>query len=67
VPIADRPHIFNRFWRGQGERDPGAGLGLAIVAEVARAHKGSIEVADVPGGGALFILRLDVLEQPITS
>jgi signal transduction histidine kinase len=58
VPEADRQRIFERFWRGRGVTRQGAGLGLAIVAEIAKAHSGSIEVADRPGGGALFTLRI---------
>ena len=58
VPEADRPRIFERFWRGRGVTRQGAGLGLAIVAEIAKAHGGSIEVADRPGGGAVFTLRI---------
>jgi len=58
VPPADRQRIFERFWRGRGVTRQGAGLGLAIVAEIAKAHGGSIEVADRPGGGALFALRI---------
>jgi signal transduction histidine kinase len=60
VAVEDRPHICNRFWRGPHERGPGAGLGLAIVAEVVRAHNATLEIADVPGGGALFAMRLPV-------
>ncbi len=58
VPEADRQRIFERFWRGRSVTRQGAGLGLAIVAEIAKAHGGSIEVADRPGGGALFTLRI---------
>lgn len=60
VALKDRRHVFNRFWRGPGERGPGAGLGLAIVAEVARAHNATIQISDVPEGGARFALRLPV-------
>ncbi|MEV8635814.1 ATP-binding protein [Streptosporangium sp. NPDC051023] len=35
----------------------GAGLGLAIVAEIARRHHVQVEVGDSPGGGALFRVR----------
>lgn len=38
--------------------DLDAGLGLAIVAEIARAHGGSIEVGGTRGGGAKFSLHL---------
>src|SRR5260370_31567916 len=58
VPQADRLRIFERFWRGRGVTRQGAGLGLAIVAEIAKAHGGSIEVADRSGGGAAFALRI---------
>ena len=58
VPQSDRQRIFERFWRGRGAIRQGAGLGLAIVAEIAKAHGGSIEVADRPGGGAMFALRI---------
>jgi len=56
VPRADRKNIFKRFWRGAGEKKEGAGLGLAIVSEIMRAHRGSVSVADNPGGGAVFTL-----------
>lgn len=31
-------HLFTRFWRGAHRRDHGAGLGLTICQEIARAH-----------------------------
>jgi signal transduction histidine kinase len=52
----DRSRVFDRFWRGSGERHAGAGLGLAIVAEITRAHGGRVGVGDTPGGGAVFTL-----------
>ena len=58
VPAVDRVNIFARFWRGKGATTPGAGLGLAIVSEVARQHGGSVDVGDAPGGGASFSLHL---------
>jgi two-component system, OmpR family, sensor histidine kinase TctE len=56
VPRKDRENIFKRFWRRPGERNEGAGLGLAIVSETMRAHRGGVCVADNPGGGATFTL-----------
>ena len=58
VAPADRAHVFERFWRGRSERHPGAGLGLAIVAEIARAHGGTIDVDQTTSGGAVFTLKL---------
>jgi signal transduction histidine kinase len=57
VAASDRDQIFERFWRGQGKKAPGAGLGLAIVKETMEAHGGRVEVTDNLGGGALFTLR----------
>jgi signal transduction histidine kinase len=56
VAAADRVHIFERFWRGKGVDTGGAGLGLAIVSEIMKAHGGTVTVADRPGGGAAFTL-----------
>src|SRR5262249_4767140 len=56
VPRKDWGSIFKRFWRGPGATKEGAGLGLAIVREIMRAHGGSVGIADNPGGGALFTL-----------
>lgn len=41
VPAALREEVFNRF-RKASEDSPGHGLGLAIVREVASAHRGSV-------------------------
>lgn len=56
VPIEHRERIFDRFWRGRGSLGQGAGLGLAIVREIMKAHRGNVRVDDNAGGGALFIL-----------
>ena len=39
-------------------KDKGGGLGLAIVAKVAEAHGGRVEVESAPGEGTRIILRL---------
>ena len=57
IPAEDRPYIFERFWRGKGARASGAGLGLAIVMEIVRAHGGSITVNDRVPRGVRFDLR----------
>lgn len=64
VPEADRDAIFRRFWRRDRESTEGRGLGLAIVSRVAQAHEGSITIADRPGGGAVFTLRLKLAIEP---
>jgi signal transduction histidine kinase len=54
----DREHIFERFYRAQGNKGPGSGLGLAIVKSIAEAHGGTVTVISEPGKGSDFILRM---------
>ena len=59
VAEADRPHVFERFWRSSESRSmPGSGLGLAIVSQVVSRHGGRVAVSDAPGGGARFVMWL---------
>ncbi|MCW2738718.1 HAMP domain-containing sensor histidine kinase [Nocardioides sp.] len=59
IDAADRPHIFDRFYRSEESRAmPGSGLGLAIVRQVIDRHGGRIEVSEAPTGGARFSLWL---------
>ncbi len=56
-----RARVFERFVRlddARARADGGAGLGLAIVAEVVAAHGGTVDVVGSPLGGALFRVRL---------
>jgi two-component system sensor histidine kinase MprB len=68
IPVADRPHVFDRFYRSVTSRDaPGSGLGLAIVADIVSAHGGSITVADAPGGGAAVGFTVGPPARPASS
>lgn len=58
VPEAERDAIFEPFRRGVETRGRGAGLGLAIVRDVARRHGGDAWVDASPDGGARFVLDL---------
>jgi len=62
VPAEYRERIFERFWRGKTSETQGAGLGLAMVHEIMKAHKGSVHVGETPGGGATFTLTLPPAE-----
>jgi signal transduction histidine kinase len=58
VAPEDRARILERFVRGPNASEGGAGLGLAIVTEIAAAHRGTVRVDERPGGGAAFALVL---------
>jgi signal transduction histidine kinase len=59
IPTDQRSHVFERFWRGKAKGGAGAGLGLAIVSEIMKAHHGSVTAGDNPGGGMVFTLRFN--------
>jgi len=58
IPQADRARVFERFARGSGAASSGSGLGLALVAQQAQLHGGSVTVGDSPAGGASLRVRL---------
>jgi signal transduction histidine kinase len=59
IPADELPRIFDRFWRGRGAAHiSGSGIGLAVAAELASAHGGSLEAHSEPGHGAQLTLTL---------
>ena len=61
IPAEGLPHVFDRFYRVDKSRsraEGGSGLGLSIVAKIAREHGGRIDVESEAGKGARFILTL---------
>lgn len=56
VPARAKEHLFEAF---QGSTRPGgAGLGLAIAAELVRAQGGAIWLEEPPEGGACFVIKI---------
>jgi signal transduction histidine kinase len=49
------PHIFEQYWKGEGD---GTGLGLFIARSIAHAHRGELGVQSAPGSGATFVFTL---------
>ncbi len=67
IPAAELPHIFDRYYRGEGSGGrggSGAGIGLAITEWVARAHGGRIEVESEAGKGSTFTVHLPLDSGP---
>jgi two-component system sensor histidine kinase MprB len=60
IAEADRPFVFDRFWRSASARAlPGSGLGLSIVAQVVAELQGTVTVDNDPAlGGARFTISL---------
>ena len=55
IPASDIPHVFKRFWRGDGSRSlPGNGLGLALVKAIVTSYGGSVKCESTPGEWTVF-------------
>ncbi|MGH8209880.1 MAG: ATP-binding protein, partial [Steroidobacteraceae bacterium] len=50
VPPAARERIFDRFFRVPGNAHPGSGIGLSLVASIAKSHHALLEVGDGADG-----------------
>lgn len=57
IPPDERDRVFERFHRVAALQDEGCGLGLAIVREIARLHRGEVFLVASPRG-ALFEVHL---------
>jgi signal transduction histidine kinase len=59
----DRKHIFDKFYRADGEislQVKGAGLGLSIVRHIVAAHGGTVDCDNRVGKGSRFSIRIPV-------
>jgi two-component system, OmpR family, sensor histidine kinase KdpD len=58
----EKNHIFDRFYRGKGQRHriPGTGMGLPIAKAIIEAHGGTIGVVSRVGAGSVFTFSLPI-------
>jgi signal transduction histidine kinase len=65
IPPDELPRLSERFYRGRdSDRVSGTGIGLAIVAELVRAHHATMHIASEPGKGTAVTIRLPLTAQP---
>ncbi len=66
IPANEVRRIFEPFYRVESAavRTAGAGLGLAIVLHVVKAHGGSVTVDSTEGAGSRFTIRLPLVRPP---
>ena len=61
IAAADQDRVFDRFYRSENAQrsgQPGLGLGLSIVREIANHHGGTVLLESAPGRGSKFTLAL---------
>jgi signal transduction histidine kinase/ligand-binding sensor domain-containing protein/DNA-binding response OmpR family regulator len=61
IPIEYQGHVFDRFYQVDSSDTrgiEGAGIGLALVKELAELHGGAVRVNSTAGGGSTFCLLL---------
>jgi len=72
VAPEDRERIFDRFYRGIGQVEPGSGIGLALVSRIAQSHDATIRTGPgLQGRGfgisVAFRLREDNVPDRVSS
>lgn len=70
IPEADRPRVFERFYRVDKARSRelgGTGLGLAIVKHIVEAHSGHVWVEGNVPQGSRFVVHLPAAQESPTA
>jgi PAS domain S-box-containing protein len=64
ISAADLPHVFDRFWKADGNSAKGAGLGLSIASGIIQAHGGKIWAESEVGAGTTVTFALPLAPTP---
>lgn len=57
----EQAHVFDAFYRGRRAQErqvAGSGLGLSLVENIVRAHRGHVTVESTPGRGSRFTVSI---------
>jgi len=68
IEPAQRPRVFDRFYRAPGQTQPGSGLGLAIVKATVERHRGTVSLAaGAAGQGLRVVVELPLADDGIAT
>jgi PAS domain S-box-containing protein len=70
IPAEELPRLFERFHQVKGARGralEGAGIGLALVAELVKLHGGSIQAESTPGRGSTFVVSVPLTAATVAA
>src|SRR5690606_41406532 len=66
IPKEDLPHITERFYRvnkARSRSDGGAGLGLSIVDQLVKQHRGNLSIDSTVGIGTTVTITIPLMEE----
>lgn len=58
IPVGEETHLFEKFYRVEGESRAGTGIGLAICRGIVELHHGTIQAENRAGSGTVFRFTL---------
>ena len=61
IDTDQQPLVFDRFYRATDGEEQGAGIGLAVVADLVRAHHGRLDLDSTPGRGSTFTVTVPIV------
>jgi two-component system, OmpR family, sensor kinase len=67
IPSEHLEHVFERFYRIEGDRASGSGLGLAIARELAQLMGGAVSVVSEPGRTVFTVSLPDARENGLVT
>ena len=56
ISARDLPHVFERFYKGEGSSKNSVGIGLALARCLVTAQDGTLTAGNAVGGGARFVM-----------